>query len=77
MIEDISPPLPITVHNDFGVTVSSERISQLLKFHSQFFEIINLAIENNPDGLFRVGHWLMASGKVNDGKATKPQADWA
>ena len=76
MIEDISPPLPIAVHNYLGVTVGPKTISQLFKFHSQFFEIVDFAIENDPDCLFGVGHWLMASGKVNDGKATKPQADW-
>jgi hypothetical protein len=72
MIEDIRAPLAIAVYNNLGVAVGSKTISQLLKLQSQFFEIINLAVENHPDGFFSVGHWLMASGQVDNGEATKP-----
>jgi hypothetical protein len=44
---------------------------------SEFLEIVNLAVKNSPNGLFRVRHRLMAAGQINDGEPAETQAERA
>src|SRR6185295_14695565 len=68
--------LLVTMDNDFGIGLRAELESVPLQFALQLGEIVNLPIEHHPYRLFRIRHWLMATRKVNDGKAAKTKPQW-
>jgi hypothetical protein len=45
------------------------------KLGTQLFEIVNLAVQNDPDCFLGIRHWLMPSGQIDDGKPPKPKSD--
>ena len=47
----------------------------LFQLRAQFLEIVNLAVENYPDGFFGVGHRLMAAGQIDNGKSAETETD--
>ena len=47
----------------------------LFQLSAQLLEIVNLAVENDPDGFFGVGHRLMAAGQIDDGKPPETEPD--
>jgi hypothetical protein len=53
-----------------GVGIRIERMSALLKFPTQFLEVVYLAVEDDPDRLILVVDGLVATGKVDDAQAT-------
>ena len=48
--EDISAPLFVAVNDDFGVGIRPKLMTFALQFSSEFFVIVNLAIEDYPHG---------------------------
>jgi hypothetical protein len=47
----------------------------LFQLCAQLFEIVNLAVESNPNGFFGVGHRLMAAGQIDNGKSPDTEGD--
>ena len=52
-------------------------MSAPFQFGAQLFEVVDLAIENDPDGFLLIRHRLMTAGQIDDGKPSKTQADRA
>ena len=60
----------VEMNNNFGIRAGTKIVSLSLKPCSQFGEIIDFAIEDEPDTLILVTHRLSARRRnVNDGKA--------
>src|SRR5262245_26483400 len=56
--------------------VSAKAVSGRTQFTAQSQVVIDLAVEDNPDGFVLVGHWLGGSGaEVDDGEAAVRQPD--
>src|SRR4030095_3766883 len=65
MIEDICAPLFVAVDDYFRVGIRSKLMALTLQFPSQFFVIVNLAVEDYPHGFLCVRHRLMTAGEVD------------
>ena len=50
----------------FCVGFSSKTVATALQLGAKFFEIVNFAIQRDPDRFLGVGHRLMTAGEVND-----------
>ena len=47
-----------------------------LKSFSEFFEVIDLTIESNPDRIIFIGHGLFAcGGEIDDAQTLMPKTD--
>ena len=70
-------PAVFLVEVDDGFRVAARAIAVPLRLQpsSQFFMVINLAIENDPDILVLVGQRLMAALDVNDAQTPHGEAD--
>src|SRR5690349_8696569 len=72
----VTAPLLITVHNHFSVSVRTKLMASRYQFGAQLLEVVDLAVEGDPDGLILIAHGLMAGGReINDGEAAVLQAD--
>src|SRR5262249_27109938 len=61
----------------FGVgMVSAKAVSGRTQFAAQSQVVVDLAVEDDPDGFILVGHWLGGSStEIDDGEATVRQPD--
>src|SRR5215813_9509106 len=48
-----------------------------LELVSQLTEVVDLAVENDPDHLLGIRHRLMAAGEIDDREAPEPEAERA
>jgi hypothetical protein len=62
------------VNDDLGIRACLENVTMPCQFGLQFFVIINLAVEYNPNRFPGVGHWLMAASQVNNRKPPESEA---
>src|SRR5450755_1778700 len=64
------------MQNDFGVGLADEAMPFGLEFGPQFSKVVNLAIEDDAEGLVLVEHGLIARDEVDHGQApvTKPNS---
>src|SRR5262245_26547913 len=74
MVEYVSSPLLITVHDDFSVALRAENMASRLQFAFQFRKVVDLSVEDHPDGLILIGHRLMYASKINDRQTAKTQS---
>ena len=58
-----------------GIAPRGEGVSALLKIGHQLLEIIDLAVEDDTDGLRRIGHGLSAALQVDDGQTAMRQTE--
>ena len=77
MIEDLFPPLLITMDNHFRVGARPEDVSSLFEFRTQFLEVINLAVQDDPYLLLRVGHRLVPAGQIDNRQPPKAEPNRA
>src|SRR2546430_10692561 len=74
--DEIDPPFLVAVQQDLGVCPRSKLMARRQQIFSELRKVVNLAIENNPDGLVLVRHRLMACGtEVDDAQAAVSQRD--
>src|SRR5262249_1140205 len=66
--------LLIQMHNNFGIAVGVEAVATGLEFAAQLGEIVDLAVENDPDRLVFVVDGLLATGEVDDAEAAHAEA---
>ena len=66
MVENIRPPLLVTVNDHFGVGACVKTMAALLELGAQFLEIVNLAVEDDPDRFFGVRHRLVTAGQIDN-----------
>src|SRR5580692_9934042 len=59
--------------NYFSVGVGIEAVSALFEIGTQLWKVVNLAVEDHPDGSILVEHWLVASRQVDDTEAAHSQ----
>ena len=58
------------MENDFGVGLGPEDMTEVLELGPKISEIVNLAVECEPDRAVFIGHRLPARfGKIDDGEA--------
>ncbi len=53
----------------------AEPVAAGLQFGPQFLEVVDLAVEDNPDRLLGIGHRLMPSAEVDDGQAAEAESE--
>src|SRR5205823_1208324 len=70
-------PLLVRVNDHLGVGVRAESMAGLLQGGSDLREVIDLAVEDHPDGSIFIGERLIAGGQVDDAEASMAQADAA
>src|SRR5207302_5548857 len=74
--DEIDPPFLVAVKQDLGVRPRSKLMARRQQIFAELRKVVNLAIEDNPDGLVLVRHRLMACGaEVDDAQAAVSQRD--
>src|SRR5438105_15885709 len=66
--------LLIQMNYDFGIRVGIEAMPFELQILPELGEVIDLAVENNPDSLVFVVDRLMSACQINDAQAPHPQS---
>src|SRR5206468_2292648 len=74
-VEDVRAPLFVAVNDHFGIRLRSETVPPTLELLPELAEVVDLAVEDDPDCLPGIGHGLMASAQVNDGEPAKAEPD--
>src|SRR5262245_15183655 len=65
-------PLLIGCKNNFRVGSGLERVLQCRELLAQLFEVVNLAIEDDPKLAIVADHWLMAGFReIQNGETTE------
>src|SRR5712692_8566768 len=77
MIEDFGAPFLVAVNDHLSIRSSAELIAAAFKFGAQLFEIVDLAIQNDPNRFLDIGHRLVSARQINDGKPPEAQSEWA
>ena len=62
------------MHQALGVRVGRETMTGSLQPRAQRLEVVELAVEDRPDGPVLVGNRLVAAGDVDDAQAAIPDA---
>ena len=72
--EATNPPAFVGLENYLGVGVAGKSAARLFEFLPDLLEIVDLAVEDDPHLLFRIGHGLMSGRrKIKDRKPAKGQ----
>src|SRR5207237_9268840 len=61
----------------FRITFGLKYVPKHLQLTPEFQEIVDLAIEDDPNGFFLVRHGLVATRKIDDGEPSKPESEWS
>ena len=77
MLDAVGPILFVGVEDDLGVAVGCEAVPLGLEAGAEFLEVVDFAVEGDPDGLVLVGHGLPAAVKVDDAQAPLAEPDLA
>ena len=59
----------------FSVGTGAEDMAFRQKSIAEFLEVVDLAIEDDPDGFILVGHGLRTRAQVDDGQTAMAEAD--
>src|SRR6478672_8972632 len=70
MRHKVEPVLLVGVNNDFRVASGAELMSERLQALRQLREVIDLAVEDYPNGAVFVAEWLLTSFDVDYAEAT-------
>ena len=62
----VSAPLFVSVKDDFGIGAGAEEVPAPLQVAAEIPEVVDLAVEHNPDSVILIGHRLMAGGREVD-----------
>ena len=65
----------VEMEDHFGVRVGSEPVPGGLEAGTQVEGVVNLPVEDDPDGVVLVRHRLLATGEVDYGKALHADGD--
>src|SRR5262249_53344588 len=74
-IDGLLAPLFVRVDDDFRVAVRAERVTSGLEVAANVGEVVDLAVEDDPDRPVFVGERLIARREVDDAQAPMTQAD--
>src|SRR5687767_3388808 len=65
------------MNDHFGVAVGSEDMPEANQLGAKLLEVVDLSIEDDPDGGFRIGHRLMSEGEIDDRQTSKAEPERA
>ena len=68
-------PFLVAVNDHFGVRARPEVVPALLELGPQLLEVVDFAVEDDPDRLVGIGHRLVAAGEIDDRQPPETQAD--
>ena len=71
------PEFLIEVNDHFGIRASTEHMASGQEIVTEFLEVIDFPIKDNPDGPILIRQRLMTRCQIDDGKTAKAQAHWA
>ena len=74
-IEDPGAPFFVAVNDNLSVAICFELMAFALQLASELFKIVNLAVEDYPNGFFCIRHRLMPTGEINDRQPPEAQTD--
>jgi hypothetical protein len=64
----------VEVDNGFGVTIRDEAVAAAFEIGTKFLEVVDLAIEDDPDGTVFIEDGLMTAGNVDNAEAGHAEA---
>src|SRR5437773_12442745 len=65
-IDRLGPPLFVRMDDHLGVRVGPEDTSGVLELHAKLEVVVNLAVEDDPNGTIFVSHGLKSEGTQID-----------
>ena len=68
-------PLLVAVDDDLGVGAGAELVAMANEFGAHLREVVNLAVEDGPDGAVLVGQRLIAGRQIDDAQPAMAQPD--
>src|SRR5579875_3192741 len=76
LMDAIGAVFLIEMYNHFGIGVGIKMMTFAFKLRTQFGEVVNLSVEDNPDRLILVLNRLAAASHVNNAQSPHSTADW-
>ena len=67
--ERVLAPLLVGVHDGLGIGIRVERVPVRDELRAQLAVVVDLAVEDHPDGAVFVANRLVAAGEVDDAQA--------
>jgi hypothetical protein len=67
-MQRVIAPLLVTVHDHFGITLSSESMPELFQLGAQFPEIVDFAVKDDDNRPVFVADGLLSAGNVDNRK---------
>src|SRR5882724_8860485 len=77
MIQNFRAPFLVAVNNHFGIRVCAKTMAAFSKFSPQLFEVVDLAVQDDPDCFLCIRHRLVASGQIDDRETAKAETNRA
>src|SRR5437667_1549420 len=74
LVHAVGAELFIQMDDHLRIGVGVETMAAALQLRAQFREIVNLAVENNPDRPVLVENWLVPSGQIDDAETAHAEA---
>ena len=68
------PPLVVGMDDDLGIGVGVETMACVIKPFTQFGEVVDLSVEDDPGGFPLVVNRLVAADRVDDGQAADAES---
>src|SRR5579864_7830595 len=75
MMHALIPVFFIEMNDNFGVAPGRKEVSSCPQFLAQLDEVVDLAVQYNPDGTILVAHRLLARCKIDDAQTPHAQAN--
>ena len=65
----------VEMHQHFGVGPGAKSMTARFQLRPQLLEVVDLAVEDHPEGAVFVAHRLMAAGEIDDRQAAESEAN--
>src|SRR5438309_2816399 len=59
------------------IRFGSENVAVSFQLLPELREVINFAVENHPNGFFRIRHGLMTSREINNRESAEAEPEWS
>src|SRR5438132_722333 len=73
LVNAIAAQFLVQMDYHLGVAMRGEPVPPALQLGTELREVVDLAVENDPDGSILVKHRLVASSQIDDAKAAHPE----
>src|SRR5499426_2304088 len=75
MLKDVIAPLLVTMDDYLSVRICPKDVTMGLKLCLKLGEVVNFAVENDPNRSISIGHRLMPARKVDNRETPKSQTN--